>query len=467
MTRNVNGWNLEQMFDDDTRPEIFTRPKGPRTKNGCDSYVYRITNTQNKMVYIGYHKEGNKLYGTSSTNKEFKELLASDEIGLFNYEILYWGSVEECKQEEYELLTEADAKSNPMFYNKHNGHPGKKELNMELVNQLMKEVDDFRKHTNLMLDSELQHLNETHIVEMSIDDLFNKVGKWQVRKLEIDSDNLSTIVDRLRNKVGNYNMPVLLKDVTLDGIYHELILISGNHTRTAYWKTRDENIGHTENSMLKCVILDESIHSQMQETEVQMLGNNLNADFNIGKAFGKQDAIDECLEHHKAGHSWKTIGMRQRLMLMGLTSGKVEGVFEKVQDAIDKKKLEDSNQMIFDYEDTHKEIILKKVARLTNDDVFVIYCASGAPTLDRWMDKYINEQVQRIATNKPVQSRIKVVVYHKSFKNELNWPTLFKKLTRPQHLDKAYYDKMEHLLRYPEFGYEGMPISGPKIVGKI
>jgi len=133
MATKAKGWNLEQMFDDDTRPKIFQQPEGPRTKIGCDSYVYKIINTQNKMMYIGYHKEGDTLYGTSSTNKEFKELLASDAIGLFKYHILYWGSVEECKQVEYELLTKDDAKSNPMYYNKHNGHPGKKELNLSLV----------------------------------------------------------------------------------------------------------------------------------------------------------------------------------------------------------------------------------------------------------------------------------------------------------------------------------------------
>ncbi len=466
MARTANGWNLELMFDDTTRPEIFLRPEGPRTKNGCNSYVYMIVNTQDKMIYIGYHKEGNKLYGTSSTNKVFKELLASDAVGLFEYHILYWGSVEECKQVEYELLTKVDAKNNPKYYNKHNGHPGKKELNMKLVNTLMVELDDFRKHTNLILDSELEYINETHIVEMSVKDLYH-TDKWQVRKLEIDHDNLSKIVDRLRNKIGNYDMPVLLKDVTINGQFYELILISGNHTRTAYWKTRDENIGHTENTMIKCLILDEDIHSLMQETEVQMLGNNLNADFNVGKSFGKQDAIDECMEHHKAGHSWKTIGMRQRFMLMGLTSGQVDGVFDKVQDNLDKKLLEDSNQMVYDYEDTHKDLVLKKVARLTNDDVFVIYGASGAPTLDRWMDKYISEQVQRIASGKSVQTRIKVVVYHNTIKNQKNWTKLWMRLTRPQHLDKVYYDEMEHLLRYPEFGYVEMALSGPKIVGKI
>ena len=466
MATKAKGWNLELMFDDTTRPKIFQQPEGPRTKIGCNSYVYKIVNTQNKMVYIGYHKEGDTLYGTSSTNKEFKELLASDAVGLFEYHILYWGSVEECKQVEYELLTKDDAKSNPMYYNKHNGHPGKKELNISLVNQLMKEVDNFRKHTELMLDSELEYINESHVVEMSHKDLMN-VDKWQVRKLEIDSVNLATIVDRLRNKVGNYNMPVILKDVTIDGNFYELLLISGNHTRTAYWKTRDENIGHTENSTIKCVILDEGVHSLMQETEIQMLGNNLNSDYNVGKPFSKGDAIDECMEHHKAGHSWMTKDMRQRFMLMGLTSGQVNGVFEKVQDNIDKKKLEDSNQMVYDYEDTHKDLVLKKVARLTTDDVFVIYGASGAPTLDRWMDKYISEQVQRIASGKSVQTRIKVVVYHNTIKNKYSWPKLWMRLTRPQHLDKVYYDEMEHLLRYPEFGYDEMPISGPKIVSKI
>lgn len=353
-----------------------------------------------------------------------------------------------------------------MFYNKHNGHPGKKKLNIDLVNQLMREIDNFRKHTNLIPESELKHINQTHISEMSIKALWD-ADKYQVRKQEINSENLSTIKDRLRNKTGNYDMPVLLRNVTLEGVFHELILISGNHTRTAYWQTRNDNIGHTENTMLKCVILDEDIHSQLQETEVQMLGNNLNANFNVGKSFDKEDAIDECLQVHKAGNSWKTLAMRERLMLMGLTSGKVQSVFDKVQDIIDKRKLVKSNQMIFDYENTHKELVDKKVKTLTNDNVFVIACASGAPTLDRWMNKYINEQMSRIDNNKPIQTRIKVLVYHTSIKNKNKWPKLWESLTRPQHLSSEYYDKMSHLVRYPEFGYVELPISGPKIVSKV
>lgn len=459
MARTAKGWNLEQMFNSKTRPKIYRQPKGPRSKLGCNSYVYEVKNTQNDKKYIGYHKEGNQLYGTSSTNKEFKELLASNQKEILDLTILYWGSVQECKQKEFELLTSVNAKSNPNYYNKHNGHPGLRELNIGLVNTMMKEADDIRKHTNLIPEDKLEYISKDNVVEISIKDLWN-IEKWQVRKLEIDTDNLNKIIDRIKNRIGNYDMPVILENVTSDGKFYEKMLISGNHTRTAFWKTRNKNVGHTENTKLKCIVIGEEIHSLLQETEIQMLGNNLNSDYNVGKAFSSADAVDECIEHYKRGHSWQTVDMRTRFQLMGLTSGQVDTVFSKVEDKIKKMELEDSGYMIYDYTDTHSDKLNKKAKRLSTDDTFVITCASGAPTLDRWMDKYITEQLLRKDKGLSIQSKIHILVYHTSFKNRDNWRDLFERLTRPQHIENdSHYKAINKLYKLPTFSESSMPMT--------
>lgn len=461
MKERNSGWNLEQMFNSATRPKVFNQPTGQKTMNGCNSYVYEITNTLNQKKYIGYHKEGNQLYGTSSTNKEFKEVLASNQIGILDIDIVSWGSVEECKQMEYELLTSVDAKANPQYYNKHNGHPGKRKLNVKLVNDIMVELDDTRKHT--FLKSKRKYVFDYNVVNMTIKELW-EVDKWQVRHLEIDTDNLNKIKDRIKSRVGNYDMPVILKNITLDGIFYPMLLISGNHTRTAYWTTRNDNVGHTENTTLKVVVLDEDTHSQLQETEVQMLGNNLNSDYNVGKSFSSADAIDECLQHQKAGHSWKTTDMRRRFQLMGLTSGQVDTVFEKVEDRIKRKELQDSGYMIYDYKNTHPHLLTKKVNELTDNNTYVLSCASGAPTLDRWLnDGWLKEQLIRLENGKPLQTKICIVVYHTSFKNRDGWPAMFEKLTLPQHIeDESTSNLISTLCKLPTFTYFEMPMKTKK-----
>jgi hypothetical protein len=246
------GWNLEIMFNPQLRPIIFNHPIGPRIKQGCTSYVYKITNTQDGKIYIGYHKEGDKLYGTSTTNPELKQLLASNTPGLFNYEILYWGSVNEAKQKEFELLTEVNAAKNPNYYNLNNGRPGVRDVNIKGVNELTDEVDDIRKHQYLK-----QHFlltRENNVIELSVNDLM-KIHKLQSRELELDSANLHKIMGRIRHRIGYYDMPVIVENITMDGVFHEKILISGNHTRTAFDKTKNENVGHRGLTPVLCIFL--------------------------------------------------------------------------------------------------------------------------------------------------------------------------------------------------------------------
>jgi hypothetical protein len=462
------GWNLEIMFDDSLRPVIFNYPKGPRLKIGCTSYVYKITNTQDGMIYIGYHRESDKPYGTSSKNPVFKQLLASGIPGLFEYEILYWGSVNEAKQKEYELLTEVSAATNDNYYNLNNGQPGIKEINIDFVNELTDEIDDFRKHQFLKSHKLLD--KDVNIIELSVTDLMNNITKLQSRELEIDNSNLN----KIRNRIGNYDMPVIVENITIDGIFHEHILISGNHTRKAYYQTRNENVGHTGDTMLKCVLITDDVHEKFQESEIWMLSNNLNADYNVGKPFDVEDGVKEVLIFQQKGHSWRTGGMRNRLMRLGLTTSQVDNVFNKVDDALEKAEWEKEGNMIYDYVNTdeHKEKLNDKIKEFENKGYFVISSTSGNPHLYRWIDKWVNHQLTRIVTGLPIQERIKIVIHHTNVKSEREWKGLWEKLIRPQNLPRAkkghrFTDSELQLIKnhlvYPDFSYHEMPMKGKSI----
>lgn len=450
-------WNLEILSNDNLRPVIFQKPTGEtRPKKGTTSYVYRLQNKDNNKIYIGYHTEGDTLYRTSSRNDEFKEVLASEIPDILSYEILFWGSVSECKQYEHELLTKVDARNNPDYYNLTNGQSGIKQINIGLINKLTNEVDGVRKFKNNVLDS-------LDVVEFSIENLY-KIERLQTREMEIDSNNLSLIIERIAHNVGSYEMPVILQNIEIDGTSHEYLLISGNHTRLAYYKTMEKNIGHTKNTLLKCVLITDEVHKDLSYTEILLLSNNLNADFTPGKKFTKEDAIKECLEIKKNGHSWKTLEMRNRYQLMGLSRNIIDRVFEKVDDILKRRQWEKEGNMIFNYREVpkHKKKLDEVAAKFEADGYFVIKSSSGNPHLYRWLLDWADTQKERMDSGLPIQEKMMIVVYHNSTRSQDNWPELFKKLFVPQHLDDKY-DEIKNTFKLPKASYYEMPMKGKSI----
>ena len=471
-TKPVQSWNIEQMM---FKPPIpFNKPIGQtRQPIGNNSYVYEITNTENGMKYIGYHKEGANIYTTSSTNKDFKEVLSNSLNRVLEYKIVFWGSVKECEQQEYELLNEVNAKDNPMYYNKWNGKPGIKKLNLQLTNELVNEIEDIRTFRN---QKELKHFDlNTCIVEHSIKDVtfFDNV---QCRQLQLDSENLSKIVDKIRNFGirGNYDMPVYFENIMYKGVFHSELLVSGKHTREGMFKTRNENKGHTEDTLIKCLRISEEIGSTLQESEMDMMGNNLNADYTVGKSFSVADAVKECLEHELSGHSWETIEMVDRFMRLGLTSTQVKNtVFNSVKDSLTKSAWEKAGKVVYNYKDKHSKKLTETADNFRkNDDTFVIECSSGNPHLYRWFENYYEAQMKRLALGKIVQTKLQIVVYHNSEKSQSEWPGLWKKLMRPHniptHKDGYVFTEkdmasLNSLIKYPIANFYEMRMWGNKV----
>lgn len=455
-------------------PVEFQKPTGElRQPSGCNSYVYKITYTKNGKMYIGYHKDGDTPYRCSSTNTELQELLACGEPEILTLEILSWGSVSECQQEEYELLTKVDAKNNPMYFNKWNGKPGIRKLNIGLVNELENEINDIRTFKNQKTHT---YFNvKTDVKEFSIKQLSpNNLDSVQVRELWIDSQNLSKVIDRIKERIGSYDMPVILENVTYRGKFYNYLLISGNHTRTAYWKTRNKNVGHTQNTKLKCLVIPEDITHELSDREIDMLGNNLNADYNVGKPFSVGDAVSECVEHYLNGYSWDTVEMRHRYMRLGLTSSQFKTVQKNVYDQIQKKEWEAAGKVVYNYidDDNHKKLLERKAKSFTSNDTFVITTSSGNPHLYRLIETYYIEQYDRISNGLKPQTNLKLVVYHTNTKSQKEWKGLFEKMFRPQNLPLEYggYDFtqddlniLKSLVTYPTTTYYEMPMYGSRV----
>lgn len=85
-----------------------------------DSFLYKITDIDSGMFYIGIHKHNNKVYWHSSKNQEFKDKW-SDENSNFRYEILEYNTLEEVRNSEEILLEALDARNLSTCWNQFNG----------------------------------------------------------------------------------------------------------------------------------------------------------------------------------------------------------------------------------------------------------------------------------------------------------------------------------------------------------
>jgi len=105
-----------------------------------EAYLYRYTHLPSGRMYVGIHKGLiEDSYNHSSTCEEFNQLLI-DNFDDFKYEVLLTGSYGAMKNEEHKMLSEANAKSNVMYFNKSNGSPASKKFNMERVLTLAAEI---------------------------------------------------------------------------------------------------------------------------------------------------------------------------------------------------------------------------------------------------------------------------------------------------------------------------------------
>ena len=118
--------------------------------------VYEFEDMDNHRRYIGMHKAMEKPYWTSATDKDFQKVLMNPDSNL-KLTIHKWGSVQEMKQLEYEMLTKVDAAKHKGYYNKHNGHPGVKEIDYDKIAQLRNELDFIR-------DNRHDKVNEFQII---------------------------------------------------------------------------------------------------------------------------------------------------------------------------------------------------------------------------------------------------------------------------------------------------------------
>ena len=83
--------------------------------------------------------------------KSILDLFGNFKVSNLKLTIHKWGSVQEMKQLEYEMLTKVDAAKHKGYYNKHNGHPGVKEIDYIVGDIYSIPEKDFQNYTEKVL----------------------------------------------------------------------------------------------------------------------------------------------------------------------------------------------------------------------------------------------------------------------------------------------------------------------------
>jgi len=237
--------------------------------------------------------------------------------------------------------------------------------------------------------------------------------------------------------------PVYLIDVNFEGEFYDKLLISGNHTISAYY----ELDGAYREAELPIIELGPEIHSQLSEAELYALGNELNSEVSTAKSYSKEDAEKELLRFHQMGQSWNTSRNKVRMIKLGLTTGQVDTVIGWVKQEIINMKKRKGGWNVMDYEGKHRVIVDELIEKNTTDDIFVCDYSGAAMKLQNILISYWNEQNKRLSLNMPIQKRILCYVRFTSETARDNyWPKLksqFQILSQKENLTPIDYIELE------------------------
>jgi hypothetical protein len=396
------------------------------TSEGQTSCAYVMHDLINRRDYGGKHLDSFKAYWSSTTDKEFQEVLLNPESQI-TIEIKFWGTDKEVSDYEHNLLKEANAADSPDWYNKTNGAPGTKPIDFDAVSNLKDDInkirDNFSKKNKLNIKG-FNTISFKYLTEPIFVTELHKYKRLQVREKAIDRQNLESLKSIMRIKsthTSKYHPPVVLKNRWYDGKFYEELVISGNHTIVAPIQLGK----HFTQSKYQIILITEEIHNKFSDSEIYLVANDLNSQKDIYSPFKKEDAVKECLFIAKTGNDWQNEKLSIKWLQRGLTESNVDWVYKQVAQKMLDKKMLDNGYTIMDYKITHKDVLQKEFEKYENDDTFVISYSAAALKLNRILLPFHLENDIRKMESKNTKNKIICLL---TFNNEdvLNkeWPKL-------------------------------------------
>jgi len=356
-----------------------------------EAYVYRYTNLNNGMMYIGYHVGiPEDTYLESSMNSDFRALMAGSDP-VFKYEILYVGSKTEMQNQEHKMLKEVNAASNPNYYNGSNGTPSFSHKGLDIE----KCIDIDRRRRD----------GEFDIGKRPITDYPEDFPRFQGRAEELDNKSVRKIKGLIEANGGNTDNcdPIFIVNGEL---------INGNHTLTAALECNKV-------IDIPVAILPDDIAITLSDLEIDYLSKLANREDEKHKiSNSKKDIVKTLVKNKHADPKFDFDSARCLSILEGLlvrTKNEQNSIkkIAKSQYIAEKNRLEGKVRINWELV-ANKEKLSKKCDDLRDSNTLSFSISSGHT------DKLNIEFISRVLLN-PNKPYIVVVVHHPSEEAENKW----------------------------------------------
>jgi len=360
-----------------------------------EAYLYQYTNLSNGKMYVGIHKGSvDDSYNHSSTNQEFAKVFSNSKSKL-KFDVLDYGDYSVMQNAEYNLLKKADARTNPMYYNKSNGFPQFAEPDIENCLFINQQIDD---GVFPVVKEDLQ----IHVAMSAL----------QVR-FQHDPDLQRTIKQKIDDARGNTDScnPVLVWEGR--GENGEDLRGDGNHTVLGARQSK-----HAVD--IPVMRIPYAVHCELTDEELRFIGNlrNKNPEI-IKKSISKSDGIKYVLDMSKVKVPYNAQSNVTALKEFGFTKAQVQTILSEARQILETQEAHVSAGRIFiNYKaKPHSNILDAKVASYNRPDLgqCSMYLSSGAVRLER--------VIETLYANRNTCTKCVVVIHHPTVASGKAWKT--------------------------------------------
>ena len=367
-------------------------PEPPKIYEG---FLYRFTNLDNQIVYVGVHKgtvdDG---YWHSATDVDFQKDLASTD-GKFKYEIMKYGDYDRMTVDEHNILKNADASNNPYYYNKTVGSPKYKTVRTGVVEKIVKDIKSDK------YQSVKEHID-------SVKGLMRK----QVRVEDFSSHEIE-IGQKIDENTGTTDHLTCYTII----LNSEETIIGGNHSIRGVVKSKH---GHDIN----IVRIPEKVTKNLNDAEITLLGNLLNKrDEFVKKELSEPDSKKQVMTNfEELGTPAMDESNKEMLVAMGWTKKKSTAIMKKVAKEIDDKVASMAGKVRIDWgSGSHKKKLEKMMQDATTPTRMVFTQPSGMFRVDRILKDIYDINTGRELTGELEKTDVWIYIRHSNELHKNDW----------------------------------------------
>jgi hypothetical protein len=398
------------------------------------AFVYRWTNVDKNKIYIGYHTGfWGDAYKHSGQCEDFNEDFQNENYQ-WDYEVLDYGTTDEMKNFERDLLKAAEARNSQEYYNQTNGGSGYFHINPITTKQLSINIKDGEylakddSGNPLKIKKDLfQTLLESRI-QVRVQD--NPEAVKHIAN-EIDNNPEGTLncdaITLLENRLGN-------------GLHQ---LLDGSTTMMGTLKS-NHGLYLTYN------LIPESVHSKFTERDLRRVGLLLNPKQKNKKWESDDKDLEEdiIMLYQTKGTPVRSKENREFLVNMECNGQKISEIFAKCEETIRQGAYTAKGTPWILYKlPQHKTKIQKRIKEIHNTIKSTKVFAFSSEKY-RWED--VTKHLVDNSKSKNKIINISVIIHHPKTTSEKKWN---KQLNSNQY----YMDGSCNQFGVKFLGFEYMP----------